>query len=208
MSTPVSADPIRHSVRTLDRPDFDAACASLLRVVAAGYSPTALIGIRTGGLVVAGAMAHASPAPLPVMPLTCQRSGTSTKSRLPFLQEVLGVLPRGAVDALRLLEHRLLSPRRKRLAKVPNVDQAEAAAIGAWLSATPGQHRLLVVDDAVDSGITLATVVDLLRKICPAQTEIRSAVITVTLEAPRAEPDYALYRGVLCRFPWSFDAAR
>jgi hypoxanthine phosphoribosyltransferase len=208
VSPPASADQTRHSVRTLDRGNFDAACASLMRMAAASYSPTALIGIRTGGLVVAEAMTRAASAPLPVLPLTCQRAGTATKSRLPFLHEVLGVLPRGAIDALRLLEHRLLSPRRKRLAKVPNVDQAEAAAISVQLSAAPGQHRLLVVDDAVDSGVTLATVVDLLRTICPAQTEIRSAVITVTLEAPRAEPDYALYRGVLCRFPWSFDAAR
>ena len=48
----------------------------------------------------------------------------------------------------------------------------------------PGEHRLLVVDDAVDSGVTLATVIDLLRNTCPDRTEIRSAVITVTLEVP------------------------
>ena len=101
-----------------------------------------------------------------------------------------------------------MSPRRKKLAKPPAVDHGEAGAIGALLSCSPGEHRLLVVDDAVDSGVTLATVIDLLRNTCPDRTEIRSAVITVTLEEPRAEPDYALYRGVLCRFPWSFDAAR
>jgi hypothetical protein len=28
----------------------------------------------------------------------------------------------------------------------------------------------------------------------------------VTLDQPLVEPDFALYRGVLCRFPWSFDA--
>jgi hypoxanthine phosphoribosyltransferase len=208
MSPPATADPMRHSVRTLGRADFDAACASLMRMVAASYSPTLLIGIRTGGLVVAESMARAAAASLPVLPLTCQRAGTATKSRLPFLHQLLAVLPRGVVDALRLLEHRLLSPRRKRLAKKPNVDHAEATAIGAQLATTHSQHRLLVVDDAVDSGVTLETVVGLLRSSCPADTDIRSAVITVTLEAPRAEPDYALYRGVLCRFPWSFDAAR
>jgi hypothetical protein len=30
----------------------------------------------------------------------------------------------------------------------------------------------------------------------------------VTTEDPVVAPDYALYRGVLCRFPWSFDARR
>ena len=207
MSHSAPAAPIRRSVRTLQRADFDAACASLMRMVATRYSPTLLIGVRTGGLVVAEAMARAATSPVPVLPLTCRRTGTATKSRVPFLHELLGLLPRNAVDALRLWEHRLVSPRRKRLAKTPQIDRDEAAAIGARLAAHT-QERLLVVDDAVDSGVTLETVIDLLRSTCPCQTEIRSAVITVTLEAPRTEPDYALYRGVLCRFPWSFDAAR
>jgi hypothetical protein len=38
--------------------------------------------------------------------------------------------------------------------------------------------------------------------------ELRTAVITMTMEDPAAAADYALYRGVLCRFPWSFDARR
>jgi hypoxanthine phosphoribosyltransferase len=66
---------------------------------------------------------------------------------------------------------------------------------------------VLVVDDAVDSGVTLATVLRLLRESSPPDTQFRSAVVTVTLAQPLAEPDFVLYRGVLCRFPWSFDAA-
>jgi hypothetical protein len=60
----------------------------------------------------------------------------------------------------------------------------------------------------VDSGATLATVIELLRSMCPSGTEIRSAVITVTLDSPRVMPDFVLHHRVLCRFPWSFDAAR
>jgi uncharacterized protein len=208
MSQPAPADLRRRSVQTLDQPAFESACASLMRMVLISYAPTLLVGIRTGGLVVAEAMARAVPAAPAVMPLTCQRSGTATKSRLPYLHHVLGALPRGAVDTLRVLEHRLISPRRKKQAKAPSIDHAEAGAIGEHLLAMPGEQRILVVDDAVDSGLTLTAVTHLLRAMCPAQAEIRSAVITVTLKAPRTEPDYTLYRGVLCRFPWSFDAAR
>lgn len=117
-------------------------------------------------------------------------------------------MPRNVVDLLRVIEHHLLSARRKRLAKAPRVDHHEIGTIAELLSQTAQPHRLLVVDDAVDSGITLATVLELLSEICPAGTEVKSAVITVTLDAPRAMPDFSLYRGVLCRFPWSFDAAR
>ena len=51
-----------------------------------------------------------------------------------------------------------------------------------------------------------AAVLRTLREVCPPATELRAAAITVTLDDPVVEPDYALYRGVLCRFPWSFDA--
>lgn len=88
------------------------------------------------------------------------------------------------------------------------VNQAEADAIAARVCAGSFGQRLLVVDDAVDSGVTLATVLNVLRALCPAGTEIRSAVVTVTLDGPLIQPDFALHRGILCRFPWSFDAAR
>ncbi len=179
-----------------------------MRLSVTSYKPTLLVGIRTGGLVVAEGMAGSQQGSPPVLSLTCRRAGTKTKSRIPLLNQVLARLPRGIVDRLRLLEHRLLSARRKRAATVPEIDRREAEAIARAAAAAPAAARILVVDDAVDSGLTLSVVLDLLRQICPAETELRSAVITVTLDAPRVEPDYALYRGVLCRFPWSFDAAR
>jgi uncharacterized protein len=197
-----------YAVRTLNQGDFDAACASLMRAVLQDYDPTLLIGIRTGGLVVAEAMARSIERVPLVMPLTCRRPSTAAKSRLPMLHKVLARMPRDAVDTMRILEHRLLAPRRQRLAKVPHVDRTEAAVIAALLQNALSSQRVLVVDDAIDSGVTLATVIELLRGTCPENTDIRTAVITVTLEQPRITPDYSLYNGVLCRFPWSFDAAR
>ena len=41
----------------------------------------------------------------------------------------------------------------------------------------------------------------------PAGVSVHSAAITVTTEQPISQPDITLYRGILCRFPWSFDAA-
>lgn len=68
--------------------------------------------------------------------------------------------------------------------------------------------RILVVDDAVDSGATLRTVIATIRSTWP-DAEIRSAVLTVTRSRPLILPDYTLYpRGTLLRFPWSLDAAQ
>jgi hypoxanthine phosphoribosyltransferase len=196
----------RGLIHNLDAPRFESACASLMHRVLADFRPDLLVGIRTGGLVVAQAMARAAPAQLAVMPLTCRRASTGVKSRFKALPTILAALPQPAVDILRWLEHRLLTSRRRSNTKVQHIDHAEAAEIGHHLAQHPAAQRVLVVDDAVDSGVTLATVLRILRETCPENTQLRSAVVTVTLAQPLAEPDYLLYRGVLCRFPWSFDA--
>ncbi len=192
---------------TLRQPAFDAACARLMRLVEADFAPTLLVGIRTGGLTVAEAMARAAAPGLPIMPITCQRAGTAAKSRLPWLRALLGALPGPLVDVMRRLEHRLLIVRRTRKPPRQTVRQTEAAAIAAVLAKAQGA-RVLIADDAVDSGVTLLTVLRILREQFPPDTEFRTAAITQTHEQPAVRPDYVLYRGVLCRFPWSFDAAR
>ena len=178
-----------------------------MRLVEADYAPTLIVGIRTGGLTVAHAMARGARSPVPVLPLTCRRPTTGAKSRLPLLRTVLGNLPRAVADAMRRIEHRLVSAGGLQRGRPQEVDEAEVKTIGDHLAACVMPPRILVADDAVDSGTTLATVLRILAVIRPAESEIRSAVITQTLDNPAARPDYVLYRGTLCRFPWSFDAA-
>jgi hypoxanthine phosphoribosyltransferase len=192
--------------RTFGQAAFDAACARLSSVVARDYAPTLLVGVRTGGLVVAETMARLATSPPPVLPLTCRRPTTSFKSFIPGLKPLLAALPEPLLNALRRAEHHLVSSHRRPAQAAAQIDLAEAAAIGNWVRILQRGARALVVDDAIDSGVTLATVLRTLRAICPPAVELRTAVITATMEDPVVTPDYALYRGVLCRFPWSFDA--
>jgi len=196
----------RGLVHDLDAGKFTSACAALMHRVLEGFRPDLLVGVRTGGLVVAEAMARAAWPSVIVLPLTCRRAGTDMKSRIRLLPTILALLPRPAVDGLRWLEHHLVSTRRRARPTVQHIDHAEAEAIGRHLTQISASPRVLVVDDAVDSGVTLATVLRLLREASPPDTQFRSAVVTVTLDQPLVEPDFVLYRGVLCRFPWSFDA--
>ncbi len=128
-----------------------AACGELMRMVACDYTPALLVGVRTGGLVVAETMAEQASPPLPVLPLTCRRPSTSFKSRFPGLRPLLAVLPEPLLNALRRAEHRLTSGHR-RAARPTEIDLDEAIAIGNWLRMLPRGARVLVVDDAVDSG--------------------------------------------------------
>jgi hypoxanthine-guanine phosphoribosyltransferase len=194
-------------LRTLEQAAFDAACADLMRLVQRDFRPSLVVGIRTGGFVVAQSMVRGSADPIPLLPITCRRRSTALKSRLPLLRAGLSALPRPVIDLLRRLEHRVLIAPRPAQVSARTVDRAEADAIAADLRAMRAPSRLLVADDAVDSGVTLRTVLRLLADICPSGTEIRSAAITQTTENPVAKPDYVLFRGTLCRFPWSFDAA-
>jgi uncharacterized protein len=179
-----------------------------MQLVEADYAPDLIVGIRTGGLVVADAMSRSRPKPPPVLPLTCQRASTRAKTRLKLVRNALVHLPQPVADALRRLEHRWITSRRTRQDRPQTIDQAEATTLAAWLHAAPKPCRVLVADDAVDSGVTLATVLQALRHIGPTEMELRTAAITQTLENPKVVPDYLLYRGTLCRFPWSLDAAR
>src|SRR5262249_44626610 len=96
-------------VVTLFGPAFDRACADLMRLVEADYAQTLCSGPRPGGLSVPQAMAAAARSDIPVLPLTCRRSTTAAKSRLPLLRTILGALPRQVVDLLRQMEHRFVA---------------------------------------------------------------------------------------------------
>jgi uncharacterized protein len=194
-------------LRILSHADFEAACGQLMQMVEQEYAPALVVGIRTGGLVVAESMARQAGACLPVLSVTSRRASTDTKSRIPLLRTTLAALPRPAVNLLRRVEHRFFIASRANQQRAQLVDREEIEKIASWVDQQTLRTRVLVVDDAVDSGVTLATVVSHLDVACRPGTEIRTAVITQTLEQPVMRPDYALFHDTLCRFPWSFDAA-
>ena len=193
-------------LRILPQGEFEAACAQLMRLVERDYAPTLIVGVRTGGLVVAECMARYASLPLSVLPVTSRRASTNTKARIPLFRATLSALPRPAVNLLRRVEHKFLIAPRAKQQRAQTIDHREVEEIARSLTDRAPRPRLLIADDAVDSGVTLATVVNHLAAACPVGTEIRTAVITQTLEQPVLRPSYALYKNTLCRFPWSFDA--
>jgi hypoxanthine phosphoribosyltransferase len=62
--------------------------------------------------------------------------------------------------------------------------------------------RLIIIDDAVDSGNSLQSVVEFLQSKGFAQSDILTAAITVTSSTPVIKPDVSLYSEVVI-FPWS-----
>lgn len=195
---------LRPDVVTFNPRQSDKACADLMSVVMRDGRPDVLVGIRTGGLVVADAMSRAAGGRLAVLALTCHRPSSRKKDNAGYLRRMIDKLPERVLDELRVIEHAWLTRdawwnNRSRIV----LDSDELSMIDSWLSRAGAQPDLVVVDDTVDSGATLDLVLRAVRQRAKPGTRIRSAAITVTTAQPLVRPDYALLDRTLCRFPWS-----
>lgn len=182
-------------VLTLNQESFNAACAALGKKISGSYVPDLVVGILTGGEYVAARLF----ADTPHASVELRRPSTADKERAGLLFRLLRQSPRWVTDALRIAEARMLAmktrKRQKRTVELP----AEVIRM------IEGARRVLVVDDAVDSGATLRDILDAVGRV-PGRRELRSAAITVTTSRPLHIPDYYLYHNsTLIRFPWSKD---
>lgn len=169
-----------------------------------GFVPDAVIGIATGGLRVVEAMPrHPS---LTVMSCRLRRPGTAAKEGNRLWLATVRRLPYVLTNLLRVLEDRVHA-RRVVTVRAPTETLLREVT---WIKdevIRKGIKRVVVVDDAVDSGATLACVMAALRDSLPPSVELRSAVITVTRDREQRaiDPDFRLFDLTLLRFPWSFD---
>lgn len=176
-------------VVTLSEPEFDRRCREL-ELMCREFAPDLIIGIARGGAIVAGRMF----ASIPHIEVALGRRSTPAKERL---RPLIEMLPQAVNNFLRKAESAL----REKLIRpeVPHLDLSPAteAAIAAARS-------ILIVDDAVDSGSTLAAVLAATNRAATDGTEVRSAAITVTTPAPIVFPDRSIFSNrTLVRFPWA-----
>lgn len=199
-------------VVTLPPEEFHAACGRLAEAIdSSGYRPDLVVAIAKGGIYVADAVLRKSRHPYIV---TSERASTPVKRKL--LPQILAHLPRALTDALRIAESKTYSL----LAKIRTDRSLPKVKLPADLEKklhekSPASDysesrtlKILVIDDAVDSGDTLLGTVEAIRREAP-RAEIRTAVLTVTRPHPRIVPDYTLFpQGTLLRFPWALDFSR
>ena len=179
-------------VLTLNRPSFLAHCQQLEKL-ASPFDPDLVVAIASGGVYVAERL---FPAAVHVT-VSCRRHGTAAKQRSPWLFSVIRSLPVWLRDRLRLIEARRLRSHRGNPIDLQLPEDVRVAVTHAV--------RVLVVDDAVDSGNTMAAVVKALGQVAGTH-KIKTAAVTVTMDNPAVVPDYTLYdNGTLIRFPWSLD---
>jgi len=199
-------------VQTVGRQEFREGCGQLWDIVQRAFQPDLVVGIRAGGWWVAEEMKRTrNPLGVQFVPLTCRRPTSDAKGKSRAFKLVLKVLPYFLLDILRYIEYYALTlPRCRAVVKngagesrVPETSEVDAIRSAA-ARLRPGAH-VLVVDDSLDSGATLASVIKILRSVLPPDTAVRTAAFTVLGPAPIVDADFSLYHRINCRFPWSYD---
>ena len=176
-------------VLTLDNESFGTACVGLQKAVEdARFVPDMVLGIESGGRYVAEKVFT----DVPHCYVTLRRPSTAAKTGL--MRRLVRKLPRAVNDALRILESRMLMLRHAK----------PIAFSGTLPAAVTAATHILVVDDAVDSGVTMRSIQDAVKAYNPSAC-VECAAITVTTRRPLVTPKFHLYN-CLIRFPWSADA--
>ena len=189
MSALVSAQEDPHGapvVRLADLPSLAAKLGGQIRH--AGFAPDIIVYIETGARLFAHEVAPVLGVPL--APLWVKRTGHGVKR---LLAPAITRLPVSIRDWLRRLEEG---------SGVHRVTQRRAYMPGTTL--VTGK-RVLVLDDASDTGRTIKLARELMVERGAASDAVRTAVLAATTPAGRAAVDfYVLDRN--CRMPWSTDS--
>jgi len=158
------------------------------RVRAGGFEPDVIVYIETGARLLAHEVAAAMGRPL--TPMWVRRGGHGVKA---MLAPLVARLPVAMRDWLRRVEERSgLHRHTRRTAELP----AEISL---------GGQCVLLLDDAADTGRTIAVARELVIARGVAPSDVRTAVLAATtLEAKAAVDFFVLERN--CRMPWSADS--
>lgn len=180
-------------ILSLDIKGFTDICARLQdQVETSGFEPDLVVGIPRGGIWISDNAFHS----YKKSHLTLIRPERNTFKRK--FKWIASRLPLWALDRLRKLEARMLVKDFNHMDDVQIILPKLDDSVG----------KVLVVDDALDSGATLKAVMEKFAEQYP-NVDSRSAVLTITGRKTIYRPDYYLLDdSTLIRTPWSIDSKR
>jgi hypoxanthine phosphoribosyltransferase len=183
------ANPSFAGVKTIHLADIDFLAQKLLQQIdSSTFTPDQILYIETGARLLAASLHRERR--IPTLPIVIRRAASSTKARY---SSVLRLIPLSILDLLRKLE-------RRRSSSALNIRQIEAAPDADFT-----RKRVLILDDAADSGESLLLARRWVMERGAAQHDIKFATISVTQARARELVSYWIYPQ-LCRFPWSSDS--
>ncbi|MFT5759657.1 MAG: hypoxanthine phosphoribosyltransferase [Alteromonadaceae bacterium] len=187
-------------VVTLIGDDFVQKCEKLACLVLQDFKPDVVVGVATGGKYVVEA--DSSFTSFNQLIVKRQRPGTKKKQSLKLIN-LLKYLPVFSLDFLRVIEvyyqeNKFKHNEIKRCASDVTLISGDIDCL------SKKGCKVLVVDDAVDSGNTMLDVLDYITSINDS-CNVKSAVLTTTFSNPIHNADFTLYSKLLIRCPWAMD---
>ncbi|MBS7333222.1 MAG: hypothetical protein KIG88_06475 [Weeksellaceae bacterium] len=162
-----------------------------------------ILGIKEGGLPLAEnvfQLLNKSGNKVDLKFIKCQRPSTSLKKKSDFrkslIRSIFKITPFFVLDYLRNVEHDQLT--KKAIDYDREIILDETIDFNSY-------DKILIVDDAVDSGVTLKKVTEYVQDLIENKSVVKSLAVVVTNEKSVLKPDFFLYENVLIRFPWSLD---
>ena len=194
---------LRPKVVTAVGSDFEELTSRLSNLVLNEFDPDVVVAIANGGTFVAQRMLSTLGGGTKIVEIRFQRAATKIKGT-DSASRWLRAIPRSLADLLRWseVEYRearwnLIVRHRPDRSTVTMPDEDVLATLRT-------AERILVVDDTIDSGVTMTKVRDLVHSVAP-RASLRTAAITSTWRRPPVTPDYLLFTRTLIRFSWSYD---
>lgn len=191
-------------VITLTQDDFNAACYVLADEIIKDGVPATIIGVRTGGTVVAELVCsrfHDLDINVNCLEISASRNSSKVK-RKTRVASLFGVLPISMLNAFRKIEHYFLKITMKFHMQQERNVQIDQPLCDYLVSLNKG--CVYIIDDAIDSGATIKSILNKFKKINP-KLKYKVGVLVVTQASPSIFPETFLYSNVLLRFPWSSD---
>ena len=191
-------------VITLSQNDFNAACYTLADEIIKDCLPVAIIGVRTGGAIVADNVClrfHDKDLDVKCLEVSASRNSSKVKRRV-SVANLFNLLPMFLLNALRNFEHYCLMLTMKFDAQQERNVQLSQPLCDYLMRLNDG--CVYIIDDAVDSGATIKSLLNKFKDLNP-RLKYKVGVLVVTQKMPVIFPETFLYRNVLLRFPWSSD---
>ena len=159
------------------------------------FSPDLILGVKTGGEEIARIVNRVLGENKCKLEF-CHPVRESTDNKKKYLKKYLKRLPVSILNILRILEAKFFFVKKSRK-KFKRIELPND--IG-------DSKKILIIDDAVDSGASLFHIMHAIRVINPF-ADIKTAVITLTNRHAIIKPDFMIFNNnTLVRFPWSEDA--
>lgn len=185
--------------------DFNNACKMLALKVNGSYEPDIVIGVLTGGGYIGQEMINtlrSVSSNLIYTEVKLQRGSTVVKE-VSSVRKILRIMPEKILNVLRIIEVELLELKSYLIKPQRYGEITLSDDVSEFLKI--GGKRILLIDDCIDTGYTLKIIKDYIESKY-GNNVLKIAVITTAHRRPIINADFQLYKRILIRFPWAYDA--